>query len=215
MNLSPIERIREKFGWEGFPDYLFYDAEYALRFDLGGDLPENPIRFLQAVDRARQVAKVAFRQSTKLTAIVAFYDGERRCSRPAASFRALASIGFKGTFGPPVRVLLNDKDYIAQFGSDICIYWTSAEMEVCDAQIGALVWASVSTKLNISPKARWLDRIYIVDFDQGIVLLTYDDRGLDLVSLDREMLCPMYSEYQDWLLAYDRAKMDAMFGVAD
>ena len=35
MPLSAIPRITDRFGWDGFPDALFYHADHALRFELG------------------------------------------------------------------------------------------------------------------------------------------------------------------------------------
>src|SRR5690606_14218141 len=107
MQEKPTERIRGVFGWNGFPDALFYEANYALRFDLCGELPSHPLRFLRAMDRAREVASAIFEQSLNLTAIVCYYDGERRSSRPASSFKTLADIGFQAEFRKPERIPLN------------------------------------------------------------------------------------------------------------
>jgi hypothetical protein len=51
---TPCARVRRVFGFEQFPEALFYQADFALRFDLGADLSmEHQLapRFLQAMDR--------------------------------------------------------------------------------------------------------------------------------------------------------------------
>ncbi|MFT3690471.1 DUF3885 domain-containing protein [Paenirhodobacter sp.] len=215
MHISPTGRIRDVFGWNCFPDSLFYEAKYALRFDLGGEMPSHPLRFLRAMDRAREVAATVFEQSLNLTAIVCYYDGERRSSRAASSFKALAQIGFQAEFSKPERIPLNDRDYIAEFGEDLCAYWCSAEMKRSCEDRDALLWACTAREIGIFPKARWLSRIYIVDFDRGVVLNVYDDRGMDLAALDPDKLRPAYHAFSEWLLDHDRERMIMTFKSRD
>ncbi|VDC27068.1 DUF3885 domain-containing protein [Pseudogemmobacter humi] len=215
MQGSPTDRIRETFGWNGFPDSLFHEASYVLRFDLGGEQNSDPLRFMRAIDRAREVAASVFAQSRSMTAIVGYYDGARRSPRAASSFKALAGIGFQGEFSKPERVPLKDKDHIAAFGEDLCAYWCSAEMSTSCEQRDALLWACIAREIDISPKARWLERIYIVDFEQGIVLNVYDDRGMDLAALDPGKLRPIYLAFNDWLSDYDRERMARTFTCND
>lgn len=215
MQEETTGRIRSVFGWNGFPDALFYEANYALRFDLGGEVHSSPLRFLRAMDRAREVASTIFEQSLNLTAVVCYYDGERRSSRAASSFKALADIGFQAEFSKPERIPLHNQDHIAEFGEDLCAYWCSAEMGRSCEDRDALLWACTAREIGISPKARWLSKIYIVDFDGGIVLHVYDDRAMDLVSLDPGKLCPVYHMFNEWLLDYDREKMVETFTSRD
>jgi predicted Ser/Thr protein kinase len=39
----------------------------------------------------------------------------------------------------------------------------------------------------------------------------YDDRGLDIVGINKKTLEPYYKKYNTWLLDYDRGKMDKIF----
>jgi Domain of unknown function (DUF3885) len=39
-----------------------------------------------------------------------------------------------------------------------------------------------------------------------------DDRGLDLIAAERESLQPVYDAFDEWLLDYDRASADQVFG---
>ncbi|WP_112312338.1 DUF3885 domain-containing protein [Pseudogemmobacter bohemicus] len=79
----------------------------------------------------------------------------------------------------------------------------------------ALLWVCIAREIGIFPKARWLSRIYIVDFDQSIVLNVYDDRGMDLVALDPGKLRPVCHAFNEWLLDYDREKMLKTFTPRD
>jgi len=39
----------------------------------------------------------------------------------------------------------------------------------------------------------------------------YDDRGLDIIASDKDTLSPIYTKHNDWLLDYDRARMEEIF----
>ncbi len=39
----------------------------------------------------------------------------------------------------------------------------------------------------------------------------YADRGLDIISSEAQRLRPIYEQYNDWLLDYDRERMDKKF----
>ncbi len=53
--------------------------------------------------------------------------------------------------------------------------------------------------------------IYFVNIDKKLIFHMYDDRGLDLVSADKETLRPIYKKHNDWILDYDRKRIDKQF----
>jgi hypothetical protein len=212
-NEPSLDAIRRVFGWNGFPDTLFYESPYALRFALGDGLDRGPHRFMQAMDRARAVAASVFCASPALTAFASFIGGERRTSRASRSFRDLGAMGFKGKFSRPQKVLLGDHDYIAEFGEDLCRYWCRADLAPDSAQLDILLWASVAKEGNIFPKARWLD-LYLVDLERGLALHVYDDRGMDVVGPSKDALKPHYHQFNAWLLDHDLPRMEAVFAPA-
>ena len=42
----------------------------------------------------------------------------------------------------------------------------------------------------------------------------YDDRGLDVLGGSRELLLPLYQQFHDWILEYNREKIDQLFIAA-
>ncbi len=86
-----------------------------------------------------------------------------------------------------------------------------ADFENDPALVDALLWGSITREMGVTPEARWLGPIFIVDFELRLVLFAYDDRGMDVVAMDREPLLPIYRQFGDWLLDYDRDRMDARF----
>lgn len=52
---------------------------------------------------------------------------------------------------------------------------------------------------------------FFINKTKNIILNLYDDRGMDVISSNREALLPLYKSHNDWLLDYDREKMDLVF----
>lgn len=211
MTMDAIEAIDAGFGWRGFPDAMFYEATFGLRFELGGDLDIGPVRFLRALDRARAVAAELFSRSEMLCAFVSIYGGQRSTRRQSVGLQQLQCMGFRYPFGPASKVPLNDEDHIAEFGDDVFRHWYAAPFAKDDAAMAALLWASVAREMGIRPNARWIGRIHIADLQNRLALTAYDDRGMDVVGPERQALVPLYRKFNAWLLDYGRLEMDAKF----
>jgi hypothetical protein len=211
MILTPTDRLHANFGWRDFPTGASNPGKHGLRFELGDPLPMGPLRFLRAIDRARTIASGTFARSATLCAIVTVYGGERRTRRHSVALQHLREIGFAYDFGPAERVKQADREHCAEFGEDLCRYWYAADFPNEDDAVSALLWASISSEMDIQPHARWIDTIHVVDFDRKILLNAYDDRGMDVIAADPARLAPLYEERGDWLLDHDRAAMDAVF----
>ena len=52
---------------------------------------------------------------------------------------------------------------------------------------------------------------YFVSRVSGIVFHMYDDRGLDIIAPDAAAIRPIYTNFDDWVLDYDRERIDAVF----
>ena len=53
--------------------------------------------------------------------------------------------------------------------------------------------------------------IYFVNIDKKLIFHMYDDRGLDIISADKEILRLIYKQHNDWILNYDRERIDKQF----
>lgn len=204
---SILRRIETAFGHDrGFPQPTFYAFANALRFDLGGDVEAVGTRFLQAIDRARAIARALFARSGMLTAVAPYY-GDYQPKRRAERWQdTLKELGFTASFDGCERTWEDDDPerfcdwYMADFGND-------------PALIDAILSANIASELGVTPKARWLPRIFIADFERRLILFAYDDRGMDVVAMAREPLQPIYDQFSDWLLDSDRARMDTHFAA--
>jgi hypothetical protein len=201
-------------GW----DRPFYrPLAFYLRFELGGEIFRNvhePVpRFIQAFDRARAVADAVFRSSTALWAICGI-PGEDHPNIAARNrayskrFAALHSLGFKipgspttPTWTAPHPHYVDDPE-IAEFS------WRAFDLTGERALRDALIWNSIAYEMEIRPKSP-IDS-FLVDYEHGLMLHIYDDRGLDVFATDPMTVLSVYQEFNDWLLDYDRPRIDAM-----
>lgn len=53
--------------------------------------------------------------------------------------------------------------------------------------------------------------IFFVNLTKKIVYHLYDDRGCDVIAADKENIHSLYQEYNEWILDYDRQKIDGLF----
>jgi hypothetical protein len=57
--------------------------------------------------------------------------------------------------------------------------------------------------------------VYLFNIPEQIMVLPYDDRGMDVAGPNRPLLKELYEAFSHYLLDYDRAAMDAVFRAAD
>jgi hypothetical protein len=206
-----LQDVGSAFGCESFPDAMFYEFESALRFDLGGDIESTVPRFLRAFDRARAVVQSVLAASEELAVFAMHFGGaDKRTRRDFQSFQSLQAMGASLAFSRPEKTFENDEGHIREFGYDLCRYWYRANVAKDVSIIDILVWAGVACEMPVTPKARWLI-FYIVDFKRRLAIHIYDDRGMDIVAMDKATLKPFYVQFGDWLLDSDREQMTQVF----
>ncbi|MED4213453.1 DUF3885 domain-containing protein [Priestia megaterium] len=64
--------------------------------------------------------------------------------------------------------------------------------------------------LNV-PAIKQDNECYFVNIDKGIIFHMYDDRGLDVVAKSIKTIEPLYTNYKNWILSYDREEIDSLF----
>uniref|UniRef100_UPI00403F1FB3 DUF3885 domain-containing protein n=1 Tax=Lysinibacillus sp. Y5S-8 TaxID=3122488 RepID=UPI00403F1FB3 len=54
-------------------------------------------------------------------------------------------------------------------------------------------------------------RIYFLNIKKKTIFHVYDDRGCDLLATSPESIRDIYYTYNDWILDYDKDKIDKVF----
>ena len=204
-----FQRFESNFALAEFPHGMFYAFDIGLRFELGGEgnATARPLkRFEQAFSRADAVSSSVFKNSSSLWLLSSTYGTERPAKKRLKPYKfcGLNRSSFEYLGATPQH----DSDHIDAFGSDLYRHWDAAKL-VDKAQLREVLWLTLGSELGIKPTVH--ADTYIVDFDRSIALHPYDDRGMDVVSMDMENLAHLYDIYKSWLLAYDAPKMKAAF----
>lgn len=204
-----IGRFGGEFTCREFPHAMFYEFEIGLRFELADDhvAGYRPLkRFTQALDRAREISGSLFGNANSLWVLSATYGDDKPGKDRLKPFE-FCDIGSEA-FQYLGKVAQCDSDHIESFGSDVYRHWDALELGGC-SKLDEILWLSLGRELGIQPSAN--SDIYIVDFDSSVALHPYDDRGMDVVSMNTNALKRLYSDYYSWLLRYDLSRMRTTF----
>jgi len=195
---------------DGSWDEALRASPYWLRFELGGELLSNTDqavpRFLQAFHRAQTVANALFSSTASLTAILAASpEAHRDFIAPTADvFSTLRSLGFRA----PAPWCQWSASFGPRDGEGLPLHWQALDIND-PAMRDVLLWVSIAYGMPISPKVPVVS--FMTDFEAGVMLHVYDDRGMDVRALDRDAIEPLYRRFDHWLLDYDRPRMAAAF----
>lgn len=194
------DTLHRVFGPDAFAPALFYAHEPALRFELSRSGPPIDL-FAQAFDRAREIAGYVFRDSSSPTAVLSWF-GEGPPLRHREVFRSVRDCGIdlarpracwtethEESWGPEPRTLVA----------------FSCGREMLDR----LLWGALAADLGIRP--RLLARVHLADPERGVMLHPYDDRGMDVIGPNAELLSDLFHRFHDRLLPYDLPRMESFF----
>ncbi|MFE8697394.1 DUF3885 domain-containing protein [Cytobacillus sp. FJAT-53684] len=53
--------------------------------------------------------------------------------------------------------------------------------------------------------------IYFINITRKMIYHLYDDRGCDVIASNKEELRPLYEKFNDWILDYDRERINQLF----
>jgi len=207
-----LEKIQTKFGVNELPHGMFYEFQYALRFELGGREfgTDRPIRrFLQAHERANAVAQSFFGKSSEIHVLLSSYGSGKSDRKRLKPFKFCGIE--RSEFCFLSRTAQQDEDHIAEFGDDIYRYWDIVKLDDKKA-ISEILWLGTASELGINPRFRRSSEAYIVDIENGLALHLYDDRGMDIVSIQKSATAEIYAKHIDWLFDYDIERMTQTFG---
>lgn len=199
------------------PLAAFQGSRYSLRFELGGEtlsnLTQSVPRFLQAFDRARAIADAIFPSDEPLKDVVGFWAlGELELFHPEAKV-GQTGLDDLGRMGFPVEHPTSTWSAIPPlFGEEDGVVWDwnaydlSGRRDLRDV----LIWAAVANEMGIGPKAPIACYLYAPN--PNVLMHVYDDRGMDLTALAFEPLKEIYRQFHNWILDYDRPRIEAVFG---
>ena len=160
--------------------------------------------FLCAYQKAAEIADFLFADAQNLHAAICFYCYDNNASflSGLSVFRSLKSCGVKiakpyDAWVEPHREQDEDADKI------------SIVFKIDRQTVPQLLWGAIANEIGIRP--RIIGHVYLFDLDLEILLHPYDDRGMDAIGNNYELLKLAYNKFDRYLLDYDRQIMRDRF----
>jgi len=195
---------------------LFYNWEVGIRFELGIDIgldhyyPNSP--YIQgAFQRAVKLFEAV--HSPEDTILIVLdndnLDDKKKYRRKLKNFPRYVekSLLYKVQYEKLPYIYFEDEEAIL---NNYQTHRFTLKCKVADLRYKPLLKDICSVDLGISSRICSL-RVFFINLDKKTIFHVYDDRGCDLIAPSPEVIKDIYINFNDWILDYDRAKIDKVF----
>jgi hypothetical protein len=190
---------------------LFYQADIGLRFELGADLELEEGRMEQVYSRAHALFDFTHRPTDEVFLVINAhrYNESADFEKYDELTKVFKRYVPKTNLQKSVDHIRLPALYMDEEDDDV---WTDRyclRCKISDIKAHDLLDAISNLDMGIEPKVE--DECYFVNIERGTIFHLYDDRGLDIVASGKPSLYEVYTEYNDWILDYDRERIDSIF----
>jgi hypothetical protein len=191
---------------------VFYNAPIGIRFEIGGEediylneshgkFKPNPEYISAAVNRSQTIYTHLPAPPDLLRINV--YPNEK------ASAQEIAASICKATEMPQPH-----EQVLENFGPNeegekipqLQLYWNIGKIAFSPDKIFREI-----ARADIGGYSELTSNVYFANIRTSVLFHMYDDRGADLVAADREMIRPLFEQYNRWILEYDRDRINQTF----
>ncbi len=193
---------------------LFYNGDIGIRFKLGVNYDYNNIYencpYLEGVyDRAITLFQSLHATEDDIYIVVDvndFADGE--------TFKHKLNIFSKYVKEKSdlFKLQKNTIPYVFPEDDEDGLYKThrfTLKCKVSDLKYIPMLKAICNQDMGIKPSI--FHRVYFININKNTIFHIYDDRGCDVLATSPNTIRDMYHTYNDWILDYDRNKIDKVF----
>ncbi|HET7833270.1 MAG TPA: DUF3885 domain-containing protein [Gallionella sp.] len=198
--------IETVFEDKAFSRPLFYSYPDGLRFELSqsGSAIEM---FLQALRKATEICAEIFCREESLVVCLR----SRAFISPFELRKSLAQLRAAEITIPASRSLWLDPVAVSdRFDESVPEWHLNIAFRVPTSLLQNLLWCAFTADFP-SIRPRPLCDVYLFNLTDGIMVWPYDDRGMDVVGPNHELLSELYLKYHEYLLEYARKEMVASF----
>jgi hypothetical protein len=201
-----------KIGMDKLEPPIFYHAPNGIRFEIGGsepiyldtsseDLVSNPAYIDAAFERAKSIYRGLPHEPNLLR--IDGYPDEKSTQEIIDHICKYTELPL-----PHEQVMetIPDEDEIGEYFNQLQLYW---DLSAIKFQLDKLLREII--KGDIGGCKELVSSTYLIDSHNFILFHLYDDRGLDVVAANKELLRPLYESFSAWILDHDRKKIDLVF----
>lgn len=198
----------EKMGIPALEQPIFYHAPNGIRFAIGGEGPvylkhcsmPNPTYILGAVYRAEQIYK-HLPEMPDILCIELWQDERNLTGR-----ERIAELCKKTELKEPKewqRIFFQEE---GRKGWKLRLFWDLRAFPFkAEKLLREIIHADIGGYRPL------VSNVYFVDTRNIVLFHLYDDRGADLIAGDRETLRPIFEQFREWILEYDRERIEKLF----
>jgi hypothetical protein len=180
-----------------------------LRFDLQTDTVGTDEYFIEGIRRASILFQTAFDNDDELFFVFMDYtDGRQKIRFGNYVFKQICSIKKE-----EISYTKMTKCY------DNIVLYNIALIRLTTNRINYENILAAIENTDFPPRQPRLDEngvftgkeIYFININKKLIFQMYDDRGLDIIATNKDTLLPIYKKHNEWILDYDREKIDNIF----
>ena len=193
---------------------LFYAWEPGIRFEIADPKRsyEEPNFLAQAFERSKALFDAAFNEEDEIllvTDLITWRNNSFIRKKPLNVYQ-------KYIKQPQALYKLQLEDIqLSEFDDNITTRRFSYACRKKDIRypqlLQAICYQDFDHPSTITSYQGSSAQIYLINITQQLIYHLYDDRGCDIIAADKENIRFLYEQYNDWILDYDRDKIDAVF----
>lgn len=197
-----LQEVFEQFYFRSFGDMellspLFYKSPIAIRFEIGDPLEHNKARYIEnTVYRAYCIFQALFQDDDNVYVVVDSLEARRDIDIVRSLIHNCAN-AYHFAF-----CAKNDEYTCERHVMKVCV----ADIDV-KYLLEEIAWSDIDGKRT----ANLASSVYVLNPRNQLIYYLYDDRGLDVVASSKIDLQDIYNTFHDWILEYDRKKIDKIF----
>ena len=180
-----FEQSIQRIGLKTLPCAVFYSAPYGIRFQIGGD--EDIYLGDHRKPNGAYIENAVDRALRIYAQLPAAPDILRIDECPNLSTPGL----------PKSDQAVGNSSY-----------WSIPKEPVF---LRKLLREIVKAEIDSTSIENLVSNVYFLNSQKDALFHLYDDRSADVVAADKRILRPLYESCKDWILDYDREKIDLIF----
>ena len=187
---------------------LFYKTAVGIRFEIGApDIPSHDPRYLKFVYMRSQILfNQVFSKNESMFLVVNSTELKDKLSQTSEGIDVFRKyLTNKNRFEEVKHIELphvyGDENLTTHRYFLLC--------KVSDVDYKGLLTAIGNNDLGVEPKVK--EEVFFINTENHVIFHLYDDRGLDIVAEEKQVLRGLYHRYNDWIFNYDRNKIDLIF----
>jgi hypothetical protein len=197
---------------------LFYSWSVGIRFEIGSSNmwivdTKNRVNeqyFIEALNRAMAIFDFIFKDNDEIVFVYQqFSYGRRSIGKNNFYLQQIRNLADKEIEFSDVRESEDDDRFEKKA---YCLKRFAVKVSKQDINHQAILGACINSDFTIRNK-RFIPHgdCYFINTSNHSILHLYDDRGMDVISIHPNNLKALYKKYNEWILDYDRERIDAIF----